>query len=73
MHLVPIYQIIFENISISNGKSPKQQCLQGDVRSEKSCLSLCVTYQPQENTFFFLLIEQSVSMRLMLYVRFYTN
>lgn len=53
VHTANISECARKNISISNGKSPKQRCLQGGGGSEKSCLSLCVTYQPKEKTFFF--------------------
>lgn len=68
------FQVILDNVGYSNGKSSTRQCQQRGGSSACPSVSLTglgILFPPVFSRF--LLIAQSVSMRLMLYVRLYTN
>lgn len=68
------FQVTFDNAGYSNGKSSTRQCQQrggGSACPSVSLTGLGILFPPVFSRF--LLIAQSVSMRLMLYVRLYTN
>lgn len=69
-----VFQVTFDNAGYSNGKSSTRQCQQrggGWACPSVSLTGLGILFPPVFSRF--LLIAQSVSMRLMLYVRLYTN
>lgn len=68
------FQVTFDNAGYSNGNSSTRQCQQrggGSACPSVSLTGLGILFPPVFSRF--LLIAQSVSMRLMLYVRLYTN